>query len=73
MQELWMTKMRVSIVQPVYHSASCISVFVFLLPLHFSTFFYFKNIYSWDFPGGPVAKNPHSQFRDPRFGPWAGN
>ena len=26
-----------------------------------------------DFPGGPVAKTPHSQFRGPRFHPWSGN
>ena len=26
-----------------------------------------------DFPGGPVAKTPHSQFRGPRFNPWSGN
>ena len=26
-----------------------------------------------DFPGGPVAKTPHSQYRDPGFNPWPGN
>ena len=26
-----------------------------------------------DFPGGPVAKIPHSQCREPRFDPWSGN
>ena len=26
-----------------------------------------------DFPGGPVAKAPHSQCRGPRFDPWSGN
>ena len=25
-----------------------------------------------DFPGGPVAKNPHSQCWGPRFNPWLG-
>ena len=25
-----------------------------------------------DFPGGPVAKTPHSQCRGPRFTPWSG-
>ena len=24
-------------------------------------------------PGGPVAKIPHSQCREPRFDPWSGN
>ena len=27
----------------------------------------------WDFPGGPVAKTPHSQSRGPGFHPWSGN
>ena len=27
----------------------------------------------WDFPGGPVAKTPHSQCRGPKFVPWSGN
>ena len=27
----------------------------------------------WDFPGGPVAKTPRSQFRRPGFSPWSGN
>ena len=31
------------------------------------------NIYSRDFPGGSVAKTPHSQCRDPRFNPGSGN
>ena len=26
-----------------------------------------------DFPGGPVAKTPHSQCRGPRFDAWSGN
>ena len=26
-----------------------------------------------DFPGGPVAKTPQSQFRGPGFDPWSGN
>ena len=26
-----------------------------------------------DFPGGPVANNWCSQFREPRFNPWSGN
>ena len=26
-----------------------------------------------DFPGGPVAKTPCSQWRGPRFNPWSGN
>ena len=26
-----------------------------------------------DFPGGPVAKSPHSQGREPGFNPWSGN
>ena len=25
-----------------------------------------------DFPGGPVAKTPHSQCRGPGFDPWSG-
>ena len=25
------------------------------------------------FPGGPVAKTPHSQCREPRFDPWSAN
>ena len=28
---------------------------------------------SWDFPGGLVAKTPHSQWRGPGFNPWSGN
>ena len=31
-----------------------------------------SNLY-WDFPGGPVAKTPHSQCRGPGFNPWPGN
>ena len=27
----------------------------------------------WDFPGGPMAKTPHSQCRGPRFNPWLAN
>ena len=26
-----------------------------------------------DFPGGPVAKTPHFQSREPGFDPWSGN
>ena len=26
-----------------------------------------------DFPGGPVAKTPCSQYRGPGFNPWSGN
>ena len=26
-----------------------------------------------DFPGGPVAKIPHSQCREARLDPWSGN
>ena len=26
-----------------------------------------------DFPGGPVARTPHSECRGPRLGPWSGN
>ena len=26
-----------------------------------------------DFPGGPVAKHPCSQFRGPKFDPWSEN
>ena len=25
-----------------------------------------------DFPGGPVAKTPHSQYKGPWFNPWLG-
>ena len=32
-----------------------------------------KIIDFWDFPGGPVAKAPHSQCRGPRFDPGSGN
>ena len=32
-----------------------------------------KTLYIWDFPGGPVAKTPCSQFRGLRFDPWSGN
>ena len=27
----------------------------------------------WDFPGGPVGKTLHSQYRGPGFDPWWGN
>ena len=27
----------------------------------------------WDSPGGPVAKTPYLQGREPRFHPWSGN
>ena len=26
-----------------------------------------------DFPGGPVAKTPWSQSKEPEFNPWSGN
>ena len=26
-----------------------------------------------DFPGGPVAKTPRSQYKGPWFNPWLGN
>ena len=29
-----------------------------------------QNPWSWDFPGGLVAKTPHSQCRKPGFNPW---
>ena len=32
-----------------------------------------KLIFSWDFPGGPVAKTPCPQCRGPGFNPWSGN
>ena len=32
-----------------------------------------KDTHSRDFPGGPVAKTPHSQCREPGFEPWSGN
>ena len=32
-----------------------------------------KDTHSRDFPGGPVAKTPHSQCREPGFDPWLGN
>ena len=31
-----------------------------------------SNLY-WDFPGGPVAKTPHSQCRGSRLDAWSGN
>ena len=30
-------------------------------------------ITAWDFPGGPVAKTPHSHCRGHRFGSWLGS
>ena len=30
-------------------------------------------MYWRDFPGGPVAKTAHSQYRGARFNPWSGN
>ena len=30
------------------------------------------NVYSWSFPGGPVAKTPRSQWRGPGFDPGQG-
>ena len=27
----------------------------------------------WDFPAGPVARTPHSQWRGPGIDPWSGN
>ena len=32
-----------------------------------------KNLGQWYFPGGPVVKTPHFQFRGHRFHPWLGN
>ena len=32
-----------------------------------------KRLRTWDFPGGPMAKTPHSQCRGPGFDPWSGN
>jgi len=33
----------------------------------------YKKGSSRDFPGGSVAKTPHSQYRGPGFNPWSGN
>ena len=33
----------------------------------------FKEILLGDFPGGPVAKTPHSQRGEPGFDSWSGN
>ena len=43
----------------------------FLLSFLPSIFFFFSHL--WDFPGGPVAETPLSQFRAPRFKPWSKN
>jgi len=32
-----------------------------------------KATMSWDFPGGPVAENLHTQCRGPGFDPCSGN
>ena len=32
-----------------------------------------KNCSLGNFPGGPMAKTPHSQCRGPGFDPWSGN
>jgi len=32
-----------------------------------------QELISRDFPGGPVAKIPHSHGKGPRFNPWSGN
>ena len=32
-----------------------------------------RNVYSKDFPAGPVAKSPCSQYRGLGFDPWSGN
>ena len=34
---------------------------------------YQKRLPEWDFPGGSMAKTPHSQCRGPGFDPWSGN
>ena len=39
---------------------------------HFTSIMLFKR-FQGDFPGGPVAKTPCSQFRGPRFKPSSGN
>ena len=33
---------------------------------------YQKRLPEWDFPGGSMAKTPHSQCRGPGFDPWIG-
>ena len=33
---------------------------------------WFLNCFSWDFPGSPVVKTPHSWYRGHRFDPWKG-
>ena len=38
-----------------------------------TVYLFIKTMVSKDFPGGPVAKTPHSQCRGSRFHPWAGN
>ena len=43
----------------------------FLLILMIDTIL--KKSACWDFPGGPVAKNLHTQRRGARFKPWSGN
>ena len=35
--------------------------------------FFLKKKNFRDFPGGPVAKPPSSQCREPGFDPWSGN
>ena len=32
-----------------------------------------QDLYTRDFPGGPVGKTPCSQCRGPGFDPWSGN
>ena len=32
-----------------------------------------KKLYTWDFPGGPLAKTLSSQLRGPRFNTWSEN
>ena len=32
---------------------------------------YLKKTMNWDFPGSPVAKNPHANASGRRFGPWS--
>ena len=36
-------------------------------------YFWFLRVWSWDFPGGPVAKTLCSQCRGLGFDPWSGN
>ena len=52
------------------------SVYIFMwlvLCVSQSLFLFFKIKDIRDFPSGPVAKTPCSQYREPRFDPWSGN